>query len=200
MIDLLFTKLELINFQTFLFSIILFFIGYAFAPTVYFKKIKILSVYPQWIIKKMDILIKKDWKTSSLFIFLISVNSFSLFVNLLSGFVPGLPVLFAILTGINIGYITYHTLEGRFFYAALINPVALFELPAAFISFTLAIQYNLRLINLKLFDLPETGFSGYLNLFLITVIPLLLISGIIETFLIMISQKIRDDKNDEDKE
>ncbi len=200
MIDLLFTKLELINFQIFLFSIILFFIGYAFAPTVYFKKIKLLAAYPQWIIKKMDIIIKKDWKASSLFIFLLSVNSFSLFVNLLSGFIPGLPILFAVLTGINIGYITYHTLEGRFYYAALINPVALFELPAAFISFTLAMQYNLRLTNLQLFELPEIGFSGYLNLFIIAVIPLLLISGIIETFLIIISQKIRDEENDEDKE
>ena len=45
---------SIINTQIFIISILLFFIGYAIAPTAYYKKIKWLTVYPFFIIKLMD--------------------------------------------------------------------------------------------------------------------------------------------------
>ncbi len=180
----------LINFQVFLFSMVLFFIGYTLAPMIYFKNIKTLLAYPLWIARKLDKLANKEWKFVLLFLFIFGINAFSLFVDLLSGKVPGLPFIFAIWTGLNIGVVTYHSLEGKFYYASLFNPVALFELPAAFIAFALAIQYNFVLLNYSVLGKLPSDFNLYFNSFVYVVLPLLLIAGIIETFAIKMAQKI----------
>lgn len=186
--------LQLISTRLFLISMVLFFIGYTVAPWVYYKNIKILLAYPKWLGKKLDKLASKRWHFLSLLIFLVSINSLSLFIDLISGFVPGLPVLFAIWTGFNIGVITYHTLVGKFYFSSLLNPVALFELPAAFITFSLALQYNCILIQCRWADqLPQT-FSAYFNAFVWIVIPLLIIAGLIETAAIKLAQRIEEEE------
>jgi uncharacterized membrane protein SpoIIM required for sporulation len=181
-------------------SALLFFLGYALAPTAYYKNIRWLVSYPMWIVKKLDVLSKKAWNPVFLFIFLFSMNSFSLLVDLLSAVIPLLPFLFAIWTGINIGVVTYHTLEGNFYYTALINPVAFFELPAAFLTFSMAIQYNLSnlgITSLSGINWRDVAFERYVFLFIIAVLPILLMAGIIETYLIHMSKKMEGD-NDED--
>jgi len=183
----------------FLFSALLFFIGYALAPTIYYKEIRWLNAYPLWIIRWMDNLSQQKWKPVYLFLFLFAVNSFSLFLDLASALVPVLPFAFAIWTGINIGVVTYHTLEGKFYYAALINPVAVFELPVAFLTFTMAFQYNLSELGISAFSVikwPVVSYEKYLVLFLIVVIPVLFIAGIIETYLIHFSNSLGDDPPD----
>ncbi len=194
--------LDLIHFRVFLFSMVLFFTGYTLAPYVYFKEIRFLLVYPLWIAKKLDRLASKKWNPLLLFLFIFFMNLASLFVDLISGKVPGLPVVFTIWTGLNIGVITYHTLQGKFYFTALLNPVALFELPAAFIAFTLALEYNCVVINCTLIKNLPVAFSAYLNSFFLTVVPLLFLAGVIETFAIKIAQKIesaeaesKDEKN-----
>ncbi|MEJ2053511.1 MAG: stage II sporulation protein M [Calditrichaceae bacterium] len=176
-----------------------FFVGYTFAPTAYYKEVRWLTAYPLWLSDKLERLSKVKWNPLVLFFLLIVINSISLFVALLTGLIPILPILYALSMGFNIGVITYHTLKGRLYYAALINPVALFELPAAFISFTMAFQYNMKLMNLHILNIEYVSFKGYMNIFLLLVIPLLAFASIIETVLIMISRKIRmnDEDNDE---
>lgn len=195
MIELLLNNLGLINIRIFLFSALIFFMGYAFAPTAYYKKIRFLTAYPLWIAAKLEVWSKKKWNPYFLFIFLFGFNFISLLVNFLSGLALFLPLIFALWTGINIGLVTYHTLKGEFYYAALINPVALFELPAAFISFSAAIQYNIQLAGISIADIPAVSFGDYFTLFLITVTPLLFISGIIETALIVFARKIEKGGN-----
>lgn len=193
MFEFIFDRLNLINIQIFLSSILFFFIGYALAPTAYYKKVTWLTAYPLWIARKLEAWSKKKWNGYVLFLFLFALNSLSLTINFLSGWAPLLPAVFAVWTGLNVGLVTYHTLKGHFYFASLLNPVALFELPAAFISFTLAIQFNLSRLSLHVIDLPAVGFGVYMNLFLITVIPLLIISGIIEAAFIIWTQKINDE-------
>ena len=186
--------LQLLSTRLFLVSMVLFFIGYTVAPWVYYKDIKILLAYPKWLGKKLDKLASKKWHFLSLFVFLVGINSLSLFVDLLSGFVPGLPVLFAIWTGFNIGVITYHTLVGKFYFSSLLNPVALFELPAAFISFSLALQYNCVLVQCPWAEQIPQSFLAYLKAFLWLVIPLLIIAGLIETAAIKLAQRIEEEE------
>ena len=92
--------------------------------------------------------------------------------------------------GINIGVVMYHSLEGKFYYVGLLNPVAIIELPAAWLSITMAIQFSLQNF-LKLSFLPKIGFMQYVDYFLATIIPLLFFAGIIETILI-----VKGGKND----
>lgn len=199
MIEFLFSTLGLINPQIFVFSILVFFIGYGLAPTAYYKKINWLIAYPMWLSERLERLSKKSWNPYLLFLFLLSVNSISLFLTLLSGLLPILPFLFAAWTGLNIGVVTYHTLKGQLFYTALINPVAMFELPAAFLTFTMAFQYNLSLLNATIIEITSATFNNYINLFFSLVVPLLMIAGILETFLIIYARKFENnDKSEED--
>ena len=100
----------------------------------------------------------------------------------------------------NIGVVTYHTLDGEFYYTALINPVAIFELPAAFLTFAMAIQYNLTLMDITSISgitWKEVVFERYLFIFLIAVLPVLMMAGIIETYLIHAAKKL-EEKDDEE--
>ena len=166
MIEYFESYIAVLNLQMFFVSILVFFIGYTVAPTAYFKQIKWLIAYPLWISKKLERLAKVNWNPIYLFLFLLVINSVSLFAALLSGLAPLLPVLYTISVGFNIGVITYHHLKGKLYYAALINPVALFELPAAFFVFTMAFQYNLKFLNLNLLNINPIPFIDYLDIFL----------------------------------
>jgi uncharacterized membrane protein SpoIIM required for sporulation len=197
MIEYIESNIVLINLQIFFISILVFFIGYTFAPTAYFKNIKWLTAYPLWMSKKLERLAKVKWNPVFLFFFLLIINSTSLFAALLTGLVPMFPVFYAMSVGFNIGVITYHNLKGKLYYAALLNPVALFELPAAFIVFTMSFQYNLQILNIKILNIKAVSFNEYLNVFLFFVIPLLTLASIVETTLIIISRKIKVDDNDD---
>jgi len=181
---------SIINTQIFIISILLFFIGYAIAPTAYYKKIKWLTVYPFFIIKLMDDFLKKKHHPLKIFIIIFFLNTVSLFFNLISAWGVLLPFLFIVYMGINIGVVMYHSLEGKFYYVGLLNPVAIIELPAAWLSITMAIQFSLQNF-LKLSFLPKIGFMQYVDYFLATIIPLLFFAGIIETVLI-----VKGGKND----
>ena len=186
-----------INLQVYLFSVLLFFIGYALAPTAYYKKIKWLTAYPFFIINLIEKHFNQDWDPLKVFIVILLLNSVSLFLNLVSAFGVILPVIFSIYLGVNLGVVMFHTLEGRHYYLSLFNPVALIELPAAWLSFTMAIQFSARnYFNIS--GVPEVSFNQYLTYFLITVIPLLIIAGIIETGLIVVAKKF--EKNEQNKD
>lgn len=182
---------QVINIQVLISSALLFFVGYAFAPTAYYKKIKWLTAYPFFIIKIMDVYFKKAHHPLKIFAILFFLNTTSLFINLLSAWGIILPVLFVMYMGINIGVVMYHSLEGRYYYLGLINPVALLELPAAWLSIALAIQFSLTnyFNNTSIIAL---SFEQCIIYFLHTIIPLLLFAGVIETVLIAKAEKSGD--------
>ena len=187
MIESFIEVFKIINVQIFIISILLFFIGYAIAPTAYFKKINVLTAYPFFIIKLMDEFFDKKHHPVKIFLILFSLNSLSLFLNLISAWGVILPFIFILYMGINIGVVMYHSLQGKFYYAGLLNPVAVLELPAAWLSITMAIQFSLQNFFGSSF-LPEISFGQYLIYFLYTIIPILFLAGIIETVLIVISE------------
>ena len=82
----------------------------------------------------------------------------------------------------------YHTLEGKFYYASLLNPVAILELPAAWISVAMGIQFGLnRISGYSTFE--TISFSKYVDYFIYTVLPLLFLAAIIETVMIIVARK-----------
>ena len=188
MIDKFLAVFNILSLQIILFAALLFFIGYALAPTVDYKKIKWLTAYPFFIIHLMDKYFKKEWPAPVIFIVILGLNSFSLFLNLLSGWVIIFPFILIVYTGLNVGVVMYHTLEGKFYYASLLNPVAMIELPAVWISITMAIQFSLnRISGMEIF--ANISFNQYLVYFFYTIIPLLILAAVIETILIMIARK-----------
>lgn len=185
---------EVLNIQIFLLAALLFFVGYALAPTAYFKKINWLTVYPFFIIHLMDTYFKKEWHPLLIFLVILVLNTFSLFINLLSGWGLILPYFVIIYMGINIGVIMYHSLEGKYYYISLFNPVALLELPAAWLSIAMAIQFSLgHMLNIEPFT--NIAFDQYVKYFVQTIMPILFLAAIIETVLIMIARK-QEEKQD----
>ena len=188
MIEKFWEVFSIIDLQTIILAALLFFIGYVLAPTVYYKKVKWLTTYPFFIIHLMDKYFKKNWPALTIFIVIFGLNSISLFINLLSGWGILLPFILIIYTGLNIGVVMYHTLEGKFYYASLLNPVAILELPAAWISVAMGIQFGLnRISSISLYE--TISFSKYVDYFLYTVVPLLFLAAIIETVLIIVARK-----------
>lgn len=183
-----FEVFKILNMQLIFIAAILFFLGYALAPTAYYKEIKWLTAYPFFMIKLMDKHFKKDWHAITIFLVIFWLNSFSLFVNLLSGWVIFLPYLAIVYMGLNVGIIMYHTLEGRYYYLSLINPVTLLELPAAWISVALAIQFSLAPV-LGSDSLLPLSFAQCMQFYLQTIIPLLLLGASVETWLIIVARK-----------
>jgi len=181
-----------LNISIFFSSMFFFFIGYALAPVVYSKKTVLLLAYPMWIAGKIELWMEKKWNPVVLFLFIFSMNTISLGVDLLSGLVPFLPLFFAVWTGLNIGVIAFHTLKGRFYYASLFNPVALLELPAAFAVFTMAFQYNIKIFNINFNGFQAHSFSEYAAVFAVIVLPLLFAAGILETWLIFLHKKMEN--------
>jgi uncharacterized membrane protein SpoIIM required for sporulation len=186
---------DAINLQIYLFSILLFFIGYVLAPTAYYKKITWLTAYPFFIINLIEKHFNQDWHPLKIFLVLLVLNTVSLFLNLVSAYGIILPLLFSIYLGVNLGIVMYHTLEGKHYYLSLFNPVALIELPAAWLSFTMAIQFSATHY-FKLDGIVEVSFIQYIYYFLITVLPLLIIAGIIETGLIVVAKKFENKDTD----
>lgn len=172
-------------------GMVFFFSGYAAAPWVYHKKIKWLLAFPLWMAAKLEIWSRKKVNHFGLFLFIFGLNSISLTLDLLSGYIVFLPVLFAAWSGLNIGVVTFHSFKGEFYFAALMNPVALIELPAVFITFALALSYNLQQLQWSGTEYDwkaETYWHSYLGI----VFPLLFIAAIIETVLIHWAQKMED--------
>jgi len=196
MIDNFFEIFRIINLQIYLFSILLFFLGYVFAPTAYYKKIKWLTVYPFFIVNLIEKHFNQDWHPLKIFTVILLLNFLSLFLNLVSAYGVILPVIFSIYLGINLGIVMYHTLEGKHYYLSLFNPVALIELPAAWLSFAMAIQFSATHY-FKIDGIATVSFDQYIYYFFITVLPLLIIAGIIETGLIVVTKKI--EKNEKNK-
>ena len=195
MINAFFEVFHIINLQVYLFSILLFFTGYALAPTAYYKKIKLLTAYPLFIINLIDKHFNNDWHPLKIFVVIVLLNSISLFLNLLSAYGIILPVIFSIYLGINLGVVMYHSLHGKHYYLSLLNPVALIELPAAWLSFSMALQFSAtNYFNIS--GLLQVTFSQYTFYFIITVLPILIIAAIIETALIVFAKKFEGKDQD----
>jgi hypothetical protein len=196
MFDTLFSRLDVINFTLVILAAIIFFIGYTLAPTIYFHKIKFLLAYPMWLNNKLEKWIE-DKKLSMLaFAVMFILNTIFLALALLSGFVPFLPFILLLWMGINIGVLTYHTLKGDFYYSYLLTPIVLLELAAIFITFTMAINLNLYRLDISSiadYIKPVSDMSSYWDTFGIIVLPLLMLAGFIEVFLIRLSKKFTDD-------
>jgi len=194
MFDIIYEATRQINTQIFFLSALLFFIGYVFAPTAYYKNIRWLIAYPMFVVRIMDQFLKVSHHPLKIFIIVMSLNTVSLFLNLLSGWGVILPYLFIIYMGINIGVVMYHTLEGEFYYLELVNPVAMIELPAAWLSISMAIQFNLTSFWGNT-SLPQIEFSRYFTYFLVLVIPMLFLAGVLETILIKFGEKNKIGRN-----
>jgi uncharacterized membrane protein SpoIIM required for sporulation len=174
---------RLIDGVLFLLAAVLFFLGVFSASIVVKKEVRVLLWYPLWIWGLIKRHIDLGARFFRLWALIFSLNSVSLFCNVVSGFSIILPPLFAFLLGIHIVIISLKEMGKVRLVFLILNPVSLFELPAAWISLSLGMRFgrDLYLSNYtNVLSLFERSLMGYFFL----VLPLLAIAGFIEVSLI----------------
>ena len=193
-------KWQLIDENFFLMAAIIFFAGVFCAPIVVRRQVSWLMRYPIWIwglIKKHIDLGAPFLKLWALIFFL---NAFSLFCNAAVGFSIVLPPIFAFLLGINIAVIALKEMGTLRLAILILNPVSVFELPAAWISLALGMGLG-RDLYLNNYTNAIYLAERYLMGYFILVLPLLAVAGFIEVLLIKaLGRKTASESEFEEKE
>ncbi len=167
------------------FSAILFMIGVLLAPTIIERNIRWLTAYPEWAFQKIERFVKKKPSVLKLFLVTFLLNTFSVLIVYLSGFTIGLPFLLIIWAGINSGILLYkNTGGGIAIILFFLNPVALFELPANWIGFSLPLEMSLFYFHTFAYKTVLQTFQRDFFIFEWLVIPLLILAALIEATLI----------------
>lgn len=178
---------SLITVELFFISAGLFIFGLFLSIYVVKKRIKWLCWYPEWIWNKLKAFLGNKPAYTELFLLIFVLNSVSLFFNLVSGFGIVLPIIFAILIGMNVGIIGYKEGGIKALLLMFFAPHALFELPAAWLSIALGIRLGLEMIavncGIKLI------FSKILFIYLYVILPLLFLAALVESAFIYASSK-----------
>jgi len=174
-----------------------FFIGYLTAPIIYKNNIKFLQAYPIWLTTKLKRLLNTKLKFHKLFAMIFSFNSLSLFLILISELIPFLPTILILWLGINLGISILHISGKKSYFLVLINPVALLEILATFITGYISIKFSilnflrkLSKSNDNLFSLiSNLTFRSTLKIFLHYTIPILFTAAVVETTVIILTVK-----------
>jgi uncharacterized membrane protein SpoIIM required for sporulation len=174
-------------------ALVLFSMGVVVGPRVVERNIKFLLAYPLWFAHALERYLQKQPSFVKVFCLIFCFNAFSLFVSVVAGFTGVLPFLFAFFTGLHVAIITYR-MGGRIgLLTVFFNPVALFELPAAWIALSLGMNLGLEVLNPMFAMSPVQFFKLLLHVYLFLVLPLLFISGLIEAAIITLAGKHRPD-------
>jgi len=199
LIDQITASFSVLSFQLILLSAVLFSLGLALTDLVIERNIRWLIVYPTWVYEKIEKWMKKFSNMILTFLFIIFFNTFNLFLGFISGFLIVLPLILAIWTGLNVGIIIRKTIgdqEGVSLLYIFLNPVAIFELPAGWISFALGIEMTIKYFTNYNYSELWSLFIERSSVFIWLVIPLLIISGLIEAAMIHFVQN-KIEKKDE---
>ncbi len=179
--------LKMIDLRLFVLSGLLFLIGVIVSPWVVKNNVRVLPRYPMWIWKLIQTYFNPQDHSLKLFLFIFFLNSTSLLCNVLSGFLIVAPILFALFLGMHVGIIVFKE-TGRWGLSTIfLNPVSVFELPAAWISLSAGMEIGISFYgDFMVSHVLDASWKG-LQVYGFVVIPLLVISGLIEITIIKMS-------------
>jgi hypothetical protein len=166
-------------------------VGLISGPPVLRRGIRPLCAYPLWVLGRIERLLRHTPGFPALFGLILSLNSASLLLNLLSGFTVLLPALFALLLGLNLGVILARMSGGSVLLPLLLNPVAWLEIPAATVSLAGGIRIGSIMGGAYTAANLKASLVWAVNLYLWFILPLLLTAALLESFLIARTGAVR---------
>ena len=182
---------EHLNFGYIFLISLLFLAGIYAAPAVVERDIRWLLRYPRWVAGKLEYFFKLKKGFFGTFVIILVLNNISLFSGFLSGFLVVLPLIFAFLTGLHISVIGYDMMGWKGIWHMLVNPVAWLEFPAAWLSLSLGLRLGLAVVTPE--ASPTALFGQLLPLYFKYVFSLLLLAALIETIMIILAEKFKDE-------
>jgi hypothetical protein len=123
---------------------------------------------------------------------ILFLNNISLFTGFISGFLFFPTVILIFLTGLHVAVIGYDLMGWEGIWHLLVNPVAWIEFPAAWISFGLGLRLSTEWISKGSMSQVLDIFYQLAPLYFKYVFSLLVIAGIIESFLIIFAERHKD--------
>ncbi len=190
-------SISLLNAQLILLSAILFMLGLLLTDFVLERNFRWLIAYPVWIYKKIENWMDRFSNRFLIFLFIVVFNMINLFFGFISGFLVIAPFILAVWTGLNIGIVMRQSIGEGGFWLIFLNPVALFELPAAWISLSLGIEMGMDYLIGRPYQTLILVFHEKYWIFVWLVIPLLVIAGVIESAMIHYLKKQLHDSREE---
>jgi hypothetical protein len=184
--------LEQLHFAYIFISATLFLLGIYLAPFIVDRDIKWLLLYPRWVKGIMEKYFSGKWGFFPIFLLILFLNNISLFTGFISGLLLLPPVLLIFLTGFHVAVIGYDLMGWEGIWHLLVNPVAWVEFPAAWISFGLGLRLSTEWISKGSISPVLATFYQLAPLYFKYVFSLLVIAGIIESFLIIIAERHKD--------
>lgn len=164
----------------------IFLLGIFSAPWVIQRKLRFLTGYPMWVYRRLSEYLDHEHGFLSLFLLIFSLNAFSLFINLLSGWSGILPFLFAFWTGLNVAIVACHIGGDSGVLAIFVNPVAWIELPVTWLVLSTAMQLGIEIVKTGFSNEALAIFGTAFNNYVFVVIPLLSFAAFLEVTLIAI--------------
>ncbi|MBN2365447.1 MAG: hypothetical protein JXL67_04740 [Calditrichaeota bacterium] len=190
----MFTDLfENLHFTYIFCTAVLFIAGIYFAPTIVDKNIRWMLRYPRWVASLMERYFSVRWGFFFLFLIIFILNNMSLFLGFLSGFLIVLPLFFAFFTGFNVAVISYDLMGWKGIWHMLMNPIAWLEFPAAWLSFGMGMKIGVTILTSGNFTQAVSLFNTLLPIYGKYVLVLLLIAALLESGLIVLAEKHKDD-------
>jgi len=180
-------------------SAILFTLGLLLTDFVLERNIRWLISYPNWVYRKIENWLDQFSSRLLIFSFILVFNSLNMMLGFVSGFLVIVPFILVVWTGLNIGTILRQSIGEGSFWLIFVNPVSVFELPAAWISFSLGIEMGMIYLTGRPFQAMVVVFQERLSVFIWLVLPLLVIAGIIESTMIHFMKKQMQNEKKKDE-
>jgi len=92
---------------------VLFFIGALLAPIVYSRRMETFIAFPRWLMRKLRSFIAEEPSIPQLALLIFAFNGSAILLYMLSGVVPGVPLLIALGTGLNVALAGFLAHEER---------------------------------------------------------------------------------------
>ena len=179
---------------------ILFTLGIVLADPVLERNIGWLISYPVWVYKNIEKLMEHLSSVLLTFLFIFFFNAVNLFLGLVSGFLVILPILLAVWTGLNVGIVARKMMieqnQAGSLWPIFLNPVAVFELPASWISFSIGLEMGIKYLSVSKYAVVGSLFLERLSLFFYLVIPMLIVAALLEAAIIHYIKNKMGDKDD----
>ena len=188
-----------LNIRLVLLSAILFTLGLLLTDFVLERNIRWLISYPNWVYRKIENWLDQFSSRLLIFSFILVFNSLNMMLGFVSGFLVIVPFILVVWTGLNIGTILRQSIGEGSFWLIFVNPVSVFELPAAWISFSLGIEMGMIYLTGRPFQAMVVVFQERLSVFIWLVLPLLVIAGIIESTMIHFMKKQMQNEKKKDE-
>ncbi|MBW2058488.1 MAG: stage II sporulation protein M [Deltaproteobacteria bacterium] len=163
---------------------LLFFGGLLCSPLVVEKQIRPLLVYPRWLWRRIQGWVHPGTPFLKMVALIFLLNAASLLVNIVSGMSGVLPFLFGFLIGLNVGVIVVEETGTWSLLGLVLNPVALLEFPATWISLSEGMELGLSVLGRFSFSGSLAVLDKGLTVYLALILPLLLVAAFTEVALI----------------